>query len=135
MHHNAPFAPIRTRLLVVDDEAPIRMVMRRVLREHEVVEAASVEEARELLARDDAFDVVFCDIKMPEISGIELHKWLIQERPELGERLVFMTGGAFTHAAREHLASVANQRLEKPIALNELRRVIADVLVTSPRKS
>ncbi len=48
---------------------------------------------------------------MPEMSGVELHQWLVLTYPELAPRVVFITGGVFTPAAREHLAKFDNVRV------------------------
>jgi PAS domain S-box-containing protein len=107
---------LRGRILVIDDEPGIRSSLVRILgRAHEVVAAASGEEAREILAADRAFDLIFCDLMMPRVTGMDLHAWLVSESPELAGQMVFITGGAFTPRAREFLARVENLRLEKPL--------------------
>lgn len=61
------------KILVVDDMAAIRTSLREILTEenHEVEEAKDGEEALRKL-EEDHFDIVFCDVKMPKIDGIEL---------------------------------------------------------------
>lgn len=61
------------KILVVDDMAAIRTSLREILTEenHEVEEAKDGEEALRKLEEDN-FDIVFCDVKMPKIDGIEL---------------------------------------------------------------
>jgi PAS domain S-box-containing protein len=114
------------RVLIVDDEAGIRAIMARMLRGHETVQTASGAEAKALLQRDQSFDVVLCDMMMPEVSGIDLHRWLAQEHPALAERLIFITGGAFTPRARAYLNEVDNLRLEKPFDAANFKRIIRD---------
>jgi len=117
----------RARVLVIDDELPIANTLRDLLApEHQVVAAAS---AREGLARLDAedFDVVFCDLMMPGMSGIELYERVRTERPGLEQRIVFMTGGAFTTRAAEFLASVDNLRVEKPFSLGLIESIVRDM--------
>jgi signal transduction histidine kinase len=104
----------RGRILVIDDEPMINAILRRMLgRDHQVESATSVREA---LARleSETFDVILCDLMMPDMTGMDLHAALEQRDPALAERIVFMTGGAFTPAAREFLDRVPNGRLEKP---------------------
>ena len=86
---------------------------------------ASGEAARQLLARDQDFDLILCDMMMPEVSGVDLHAWLSDENPELAKQLIFVTGGAFTPRAREYLNHVDNERLEKPFDMVELRKIVA----------
>ena len=115
----------RGRILVVDDEEEIRRVLGRLLRpEHDVVAAASGEEARELLEGDRRFDLILCDLMMPAGTGMELHAWLAQRDPELARRVVFITGGAFTSGAAEYLSRVENQRVTKPFDSRALRALV-----------
>jgi CheY-like chemotaxis protein len=69
-----------------------------------------------------------CDLMMPEMTGMDLHAELSSRDPALAERLVFMTGGAFTPAAREFLDRVVNARVEKPFDVPSLRTLIQTLL-------
>ena len=125
----------RGRILVVDDEAPIRAMMKRLLgKQHEVVAVGSGKEARALLDGDRAFDVILCDLMMPSMSGMDLHAWLAERDPALAERVVFVTGGAFTPRAAEYLAKVGNLTLDKPVDRALLERVVAE-RISSPRQA
>ncbi len=120
----APHAP-RVRVLVVDDELPVAAMLSKLLAvEHEVCISTSAREALELMLGPEPFDVVLCDLLMPGMSGMDLHRQLAELRPGLEERFVFMTGGAFTPRATEFLARVGNQRLEKPFDLAQVRRMV-----------
>jgi two-component system cell cycle sensor histidine kinase/response regulator CckA len=113
------------RVLVVDDDPLVGASLRRVLsREHEVTVVTSGKEALDLLLAGSAFDVILCDLMMPHMTGMELHAELIRRLPDVTDRMVFITGGAFTAAARTFLDTVANQRLEKPFAPQNLRGVV-----------
>jgi CheY-like chemotaxis protein len=113
------------RILVVDDEPLIRSAMRRILgREHEVITAASGEEGRALLERDSSFDVILCDLMMPNMSGMELHEWVANRNPALAKRVLFLTGGAYTPWASEYVANVGNLRIEKPVDSALLKRIV-----------
>ncbi len=121
--------PARGRVLVVDDEEHIRSVMQRMLRRaHDVVTVASGREAQALLEQDAAFDVVLCDLMMPELSGPELHAWLAARHPALARRVVFVSGGAFTPEASEYLESVENRQLGKPFEVRELQSLVAEMV-------
>ena len=102
------------RLLIIDDEPGILRALRRLFKDHEVVEAESGEQALDLLAKDQRFDVILCDVMMRPTSGMDVHRWLLTHYPRLAERVIFVTGGAFTPHAREYLARVDNLRVEKP---------------------
>jgi PAS domain S-box-containing protein len=116
----------RARVLIVDDEPAVLSALRRTLgRDHDVVAAASPE-ALEILLSDDRFDLVLCDLMMPELSGMALYERVRRSRPELAERFVFMTGGAFTTGAREFLDRVRLRTLHKPFAPGEIARLVAE---------
>jgi CheY-like chemotaxis protein len=72
------------------------------------------------------FDLIFCDLLMPRMSGMDLYDELRSLRPGVEERIVFMTGGAFTERAAQFLATVPNRKLSKPFDLLELERVVSD---------
>jgi CheY-like chemotaxis protein len=127
-----PTVSRRGRIFVVDDEPMIGMAIRRTLqREHEVVVLTSAREAHaRLTASGEHFDIILCDVMMPEMSGMELHQALASHQPELAERFVFLTGGAFTTNARAFLSRVSNRRLEKPFSSQELRGLVQSLLAS-----
>ncbi|MBI2894438.1 MAG: response regulator [Deltaproteobacteria bacterium] len=123
-------APRRGKILVIDDEPMVLDGLGRALSgDHEVVGLASSREALERLTRGDRFDLILCDLMMPDTTGADLHEELTRVAPEQAERIVFMTGGAFTPRAAEFLDRVPNRRLIKPFSLQELRALIAAILV------
>ncbi|MEX0824496.1 MAG: ATP-binding protein, partial [Woeseia sp.] len=101
-------------VLVVDDEPAIGLIFRRVLRDHEVTAVTTAREGLELLASGKHFDVIFSDLMMPEMSGMELFAELTRQFPHLAGRVVFISGGAFTPEAQAFLDRVGNERLDKP---------------------
>ena len=127
----SPAPPRRARILVVDDEPLVGRAVQRILAPHEVVACASGAAALAELS-SGPFDVVLCDLMMPEMTGIELHARLAAEAPEVARRIVFLTGGAFTTGAREFLAQVPNACLEKPFDPAALRAAVAHALPGAP---
>ena len=122
----------RGRVLVVDDEQGIRNMMMRMLGgEHDIVTAASGKEARAILEQDQSFDVILCDLMMPEMTGMDLHEWLATHHPRLAKQVVFVTGGAFTPKASEYLTRFRNPWLEKPCDPEKVRRVISDQIAAA----
>lgn len=106
---------VRQRILLVDDDAMVRNSIRRLLaRHHDIVSVESGREALERISTGEPFDIVLCDLMMPEMSGVELFARLSVEHPELPPRVIFMSGGAFTPEATSFLASVPNPQLDKP---------------------
>jgi CheY-like chemotaxis protein len=123
----------RARILVVDDEPLVGTVLSRTLgTEHDIVACESGRQALERLGRGEIFDLVFSDLLMPEMTGMELHRALSQAHPALAQRMVFLTGGACTEAAREFLAQPGMECVEKPFDLESIRQVIARRLPAAP---
>jgi len=116
----------RARVVVVDDEPLVGRSIRRALREHQVQVFSSGEEAIERLCSNEPIDVVFCDLMMPEVSGMEVYGTVSARRPEIASRFVFMTGGAFTPQAREFLEENPLVCLEKPFELRQIRDLVRE---------
>ena len=94
--------------------------------EHDVELAASAGDALARVRAGQPFDVIVCDLMMPQMTGMDLHAELLRLSPELAARVVFITGGAFTAGARAFLDAVPNHRIEKPFGAQQLRAVIND---------
>ena len=117
----------RGRILVIDDEPMITKALGRTLAgDHAVTSVSSAGEAMALLATAPLFDVILCDIMMPQMTGVELYDELRRRDPALADRIIFLTGGAFTSSTRAFLDSVPNQRVEKPFDPHHLRTLISD---------
>jgi PAS domain S-box-containing protein len=124
----APAAPRpgRARVLVVDDEPLVADMLQRTLSEaHDVTVATDGVTALEYVLSGAEFDLIFCDLLMPRMSGMDLYDELRAKRPGVEERIVFMTGGAFTERAAQFLATVPNRKLSKPFDLGDLERVVS----------
>jgi PAS domain S-box-containing protein len=119
----------RARVLVVDDEPLITKVVRRTLgREHDVEALNSAEEALARIRSGERFDVILCDLMMPQVTGMDFHAELLRTYPDQAGRMVFLSGGAFTKRARDFLESVQNHRVEKPVDAQGLKALINDML-------
>jgi DNA-binding NtrC family response regulator len=81
-------------------------------------------EALRLLLEGADFDIVFCDLLMPDISGVDLYYALELNRPGFEQRIVFMTGGVFTPEAERFVLTVSNPRIEKPFNLKAVERLL-----------
>ena len=129
----APVAPAGVRakeavacaaVLVVDDDPTLGVVLRRVLRDHEVTVVTTAKEALDLLASGKHFDVIFSDLIMPERSGMAFHDELVRRFPDAAARVVFVSGGAFTPLASAFLDRVTNERIEKPFDPERVREIV-----------
>jgi PAS domain S-box-containing protein len=117
----------RARILVVDDEPKLGATLRLALGDRFEVEVVdSGRDAEQRIEQDGAFDLVLCDLMMPEVSGMDLYERVCGIRPELAPRFVFMTGGAFTDRAREFLKEHRMRRIEKPFPLERVEELLVE---------
>ena len=114
----------RATVLVVDDERAVGAILGRLLSQHDVTSVTSAREALDLIAGGASFDLILSDLMMPGMSGMEFYDTVARERAEVAERMVFMSGGAFTPSARAFLDRIPNQRLEKPFNVATIRNVV-----------
>lgn len=123
--HQVPCA-----VLLVEDQVMVGRALARRLRAlgHRVEHVGDGRQALAQLEADEGFDAVLCDLMMPHMSGQELHAALSDTRPELVERIIFMTGGAFTEDARAFLEALDTPWLIKPFEDDELMSALAEVV-------
>lgn len=128
----APSAPSATgpalahpgRVLVVDDEPLVGASVRRILgrRGHEVVVETSALRAFSRLGAGERFDLVLCDLMMPDMNGMELWDSVSEE---VRARMVFVTGGAFTARAQAFLEEGDHPFVRKPFDAQGLLELVA----------
>jgi len=122
-------------ILYVDDEEAIRRAVSAWLtrRGHTVHTAATLGDARDLLA-SQAIDGAFVDVWLGSESGLELQDWIDEHRPELSQRIVFVTGdlGA-TQIADWSLGKLGRPVLAKPFELQQLDRFVDGWMNSSSR--
>ena len=121
----------RPLVLVIDDERSVRMALTRYFERGgwEVRQAEDGSEALELLADPaaSAYQVVITDLRMPGRTGIEVHDWLAEHRPELFERLIIATGDVASPSIREFIQRTTRPVLEKPFELGALAALVQRV--------
>jgi len=113
-----PLVPLqgdRLQILVVDDEASVRVSLQRYLagRGHEVETTSSGREALGRL-REGRFDAVIVDMRMPDVSGEELYRELQTNDPQHADRIIFTTGQLVDEQVRTFLASTGRPCVPKP---------------------
>lgn len=122
----APGGDNPLRLLVVEDNTDARYLVCETLRAlgHEVEAAASGEEALPLLL-SEPFDVLFTDVSLPGISGVDLARQALRQRPHLA--LLFASG--YGDELTRHLDFPA-QSLQKPYDIEQLQAVLEQIAAT-----
>ena len=113
------------RLMVIDDEPMLGQTLQLAFQDqHEVMVVSSGRTAIDALDRDPEFDLILCDLMMPETSGMEVWRALNERHPEVLPRFVFMTGGAFTDDARDFLEQYEGLQLEKPFNVRQVEALL-----------
>jgi CheY-like chemotaxis protein len=116
------------RILVIDDSENIRSILRLTLRfgGFEVTEAASGEEGLAALAREK-FDLVFCDLAMPGVGGLEVIRQA-RENPELRAVPIIVLSAEEREIKTHALAEGANDVVDKPFAPERIFEILTRYL-------
>jgi two-component system, NtrC family, sensor kinase len=110
-----------SRVLVVDDEPLILKIVASLLApEHVVCCESRCSAALARIRSGERFDVIICDLMMPEMTGMDLYETLLELAPDQAKGMIFVTGGAFTRRARDFLAKVPNLTIDKPFSASAL---------------
>jgi signal transduction histidine kinase len=112
-------------ILVVDDEAIIRDLCARALKEYEILQAENGHEALKILDRKD-IDLVLVDVMMPGISGLDLLQQIKERDPS--QLVMIMTGYADKDVVLRALKAHADDFIHKPINLLQLKTSIKQAL-------
>ena len=116
----------RLRVLVIDDEISIGRTIDSIFEDqHDVVVTTCARDALAQLEHGLTFDVILCDVVMPGASGVDFYEQLQRIRPELCDRVIFMTGATLGSDQGRSLAALPNAVLEKPFDLDRLEAMLA----------
>ena len=115
-----------SKVLIIDDEAAIRRSMSGILENegYTVTDAASAVEALPLL-ENDSFDAIFCDIKMPQMDGIE---FLVKAKTITDAPIIIISGHGTIDVAVEAIKKGAYDFIEKPMNLNRMLITLRNAL-------
>ena len=122
------------RILIAEDEEPLRTLIKRALAEegHVVVETADGSEALDRLQSErDGFDLLLTDIKMPVMDGLALALGAARDYPDLP--IVLMTGYADQRERVSGLEALICDVISKPFALAEIKFAVASALAKGKR--
>lgn len=124
----AQTTPGRTcSVLIVEDEPALGRVLERLLAPHKVTAVTRASDALARIRAGESFQLILCDVMMPEMTGMDFHAELSKTHRSVADKIVFMSGGAFTASARSFLENIPNRRLDKPLDTNRLRRLADEV--------
>jgi len=117
------------RVLVVDDELWLRVLIAEMFTADGYAVDTAVDGAEALSkVRQRPYDMIVCDVQMPELDGLGLYRELARERPELVARFVFVTGSRQDGPTWTALKRTGAPCLAKPFTAEELRRVARQIL-------
>jgi two-component system CheB/CheR fusion protein len=121
--------PRRGRILLIDDEDTVRRALQRLLARsgHDLTLGANGHEGLAAL-QARPYDVILCDIRMPDLDGPGFYREVARLYPHLLSRMVFLTGDVLSPEVHAFFDQVGCPRLVKPFQAGEVRRVIQQML-------
>ena len=128
----APASPALTsrgRLLFIDDEADLCEVMKEALVDsHDVTATTSARQALALIDAGQRFDLILCDIRMPEMTGLDFAARLQTDCPDQASHLVLMSGGQARARVPGAPATLPRPLLAKPFELGQVVSLLGQAL-------
>jgi len=126
IHRSSRHAVASLRVLVVDDETSVLDFLMELLLPggHKVNTASDVPEAIAKIATG-AYDLIIADLKMPSGTAREIYTAVLELRPQLAHRIVFITGQVTGDEMADFLRSTGNDLILKPFAIQDLENAIA----------
>ncbi|MDR3478330.1 MAG: response regulator [Gammaproteobacteria bacterium] len=118
----------RKKILVIDDEPTLLKVIKQILsKNHDITVSDGRAALRLLVDQGENFDAMITDVNMPDVSGIDLYRYVANQYPGLEQRIIFVTGGDYTSTATEFLRSIKNPCLEKPFTPAQLHQAVTTI--------
>lgn len=119
----------RTRILVIDDERAVRELISDALKieGHDVRTAENGKEGLDLIGQQ-RFDLVLCDLRMPEMDGQTLYEEVQRDHPQVLKRIVFVTAQANSAEYGPFLRTTGIPIIEKPFTLSQLRQAVTKMV-------
>lgn len=112
------------RILIIDDDAGVRTALVRMLRRFAVTAEATVEAGLERWAATP-FDLVLCDVDMPDGGALALHEMVAARWPDRLARLVFISGALLNARQLARLRDASPILLRKPFGVEEVVALLA----------
>lgn len=117
----------KKKILIIDDELMLLLSMQRMLEDlYDVTIANGGQKAIDIINKGDVtFDLIICDISMPDVNGANFYLYILKKYPGMEKRIIFMTGGPLGSYLDEFFSG---SRLLKPFEYDELRTTVKDFL-------
>ena|SRR5438067_1672950 len=117
------------QVLVVDDDPGILSGLTRFLqRDGHTVETATNGHAALARLSERGYDLILCDLLMPELDGQTLYGLLQRQLPALCQRIIFLTGDTLNPDSQAFLAQCGQPWIPKPCRVADVRTAMAQVL-------
>jgi CheY-like chemotaxis protein len=115
------------RILVIDDEQLLLDLLTHLLSMigYEVEQALDSREASEKL-KDQQYDLIFLDMKMPLMDGKEFYLKIKEKFPLIAKRIVFLTGDVANQQTISFIKETGNSHLQKPFTIQEVKSLLED---------
>jgi DNA-binding response OmpR family regulator len=121
--------PAVARILVIDDEKMVALMIRRALEDDHLIEVEhSARAAVDRFARGERYDAVVADLHLPDGDAIWIRDELARIDPALPSRILVLTGGASTGEDRAFLEEPGVRWLQKPFRARDLLGRLEEVL-------
>ena len=120
-------------ILVIDDEPSVLRALTGLLRRDGYrVDTASNGRDALVQLQERPYDVILCDLHMPDLDGAAFYAILGRQYPALRQRVIFLTGDTRGSATKTFLTQSARPWLRKPCPIATIRQAIQHVLQMSP---
>jgi CheY-like chemotaxis protein len=122
------------RVLILDDEPSILALLAELLDllGYSCATCQSPADALRTL-RSESFDVVLSDFRMPQMNGEQFYAAAISARPELKEKIIFLTGDTLSDDTQIFLKRTGARHLNKPFDLESVQQTISEVISGAAR--
>lgn len=114
------------KILIADDDEALRSELRECLEGYETIEAHDGEGALKLLSRANEIGLVILDVKMPGVDGLDVLTEIKKKDPDL--KIIILTGHSSKDVAIEALKGRADDYLEKPVDIDNLKEAVERLL-------
>lgn len=112
-------------VLVVDDELAFLRWTKAALHGSDVTMASDAQAALAVVDSDAPLDLILLDVMMPDCSGVELYDQLVQHRPELASKVIFVTAGIVGGETAASVEALRRPVITKPFGVSEIRAAVA----------